>query len=212
MAAIDKIYISTIAQYDEFKDWCDKQPLMVDKYGYTEKISNYLYPRPKVDHSYPAIMAPYFIDAYIIRNCPLDYIQEELKVNYGSGYDEIKQGLAHTTPYTECEYTKGKHFSVLKHPSWGKFNTPFKGSWFVEVKVPKGLPFMHYCMGGEKKPDTWDFFDEYVADYKWASSCAYCKTIKSVKSKIPKWGLPVGTVVKATGRYVGEEWTFLVKK
>ena len=59
--------------------------------------------------------------------------------------------------------------------------------------------------------DTWDFHDEYVIG-GWVSSCAFVSTIKSLKRKIIKWKLPVGTKIIVTGRYVADEYQFIIKK
>ena len=85
MAAIDKIYVSKFEDYLLFKEWCKEQPKIKDKYGKECSISDYLfhYDSFKENGSHPIMSAPYYIDAYIIRNCPFDFIQDELKLNYG---------------------------------------------------------------------------------------------------------------------------------
>ena len=85
MAAIDKIYIDEFEDYLLFKEWCNKQPKIKDKYGSECSISDYLYQYDsfKEGGSYPIFNAPYYIDAYLIRNCPFEFIQDELKLNYG---------------------------------------------------------------------------------------------------------------------------------
>ena len=85
MAAIDKIYVDKFENYILFKEWCNKQSKIKDKYGYECSISDYLYQHDsfKDGRSYPIFNAPYYIDAYLIRNCPFDFIQDELKLNYG---------------------------------------------------------------------------------------------------------------------------------
>ena len=84
MAAIDKIYINKFEDYLLFKEWCNKQPKIKDKYGSECSISDYLYQYDsfKEGGSYPIFRASYYIDAYLIRNCPFDFIQDELKLNY----------------------------------------------------------------------------------------------------------------------------------
>ena len=84
MAAIDKIYIEGYDNYKKFADWCAEQPPFKDKYGKEARLTDYLYKydKPFADTKV-AFCAPEFLDAYIIRNCPFDFIQDELKVNYG---------------------------------------------------------------------------------------------------------------------------------
>lgn len=85
MAAIDKIYVSKFEDYLLFKEWCKEQPKIKDKYGNECSILRYLYQWEtfKDNEFYPILNAPYYIDAYLIRNCPFDFIQDELKLNYG---------------------------------------------------------------------------------------------------------------------------------
>lgn len=89
MAAIDKIYLSSFKTFTEFKKWCEAQPPIKDKYGKEDRISHYInydWYDPKYwkkDDCHPVMNAPYYVDAYIIRNCPIEEVQEELMVNYG---------------------------------------------------------------------------------------------------------------------------------
>lgn len=85
MAAIDKIYVSKFEDYLLFKEWCGKQPKIKDKYGSECSLSDYLFQYNSFTNGkcYPIFNAPYYIDAYLIRNCPFDFIQDNLKINYG---------------------------------------------------------------------------------------------------------------------------------
>lgn len=85
MAAIDKIYVNKFEDYLLFKEWCKEQPKVKDKYGSECSISDYLYQWEsfKDGKAHPIMNAPCYIDAYLIRNCPFDFIQEGLKLNYG---------------------------------------------------------------------------------------------------------------------------------
>ena len=85
MAAIDKIYVSKFEDYLLFKEWCEKQPKIKDKYGSECSLSDYLFQYNSFTNGkyYPIFNAPYYIDAYLIRNCPFDFIQDNLKINYG---------------------------------------------------------------------------------------------------------------------------------
>ena len=80
MAAIDKIYVDSYEKYVEFKKWCEKQPLFTDKYNVKEPMTRYLITGWEKENwvEHPIASFPFYIDAYIIRNCPFDYIQKEL--------------------------------------------------------------------------------------------------------------------------------------
>lgn len=255
MAAIDKIYVDTWEEYIQFKEWCKQQPPLLDKYGKSVKISSYLITGwNKEDWKcYPIFSAPYYVDAYVIRNCPFDFIQKELMLNYGhwsqeriksfyedvknwnneegkcpywakledfitledgtmtikgleeSDYSKIKKGKLYNSPFTSYKYTIGKHFKCIKHPLC-MYNTPYRyKSWFIDIFTPEGLPYMWY----HKEYNSWDFSDEFV--YSDGCSTAFCKTIRALKRFIIKWKLPIGTIVRATGRYIDDTYEFVVK-
>ena len=76
-----------------------------------------------------------------------------------------------------------------------------------DIILPDGMGFMSY----HAEHNSWDFDDEYViAD--WSSSTAFIGTIKALKRLMIKWKLPVGTIVRATGRYVSDTYEFVIKK
>ena len=83
MAAIDKIYIDSFEKYKLFKDWCMTQPKLKDKYGKETSLIDYVfkYTEWKDGAVLPICNNPYYIDAYLIRNCPFDFIQKELIIN-----------------------------------------------------------------------------------------------------------------------------------
>ena len=257
MAAIDKIYINTFEQYSQFRDWCEKQPMLKDKYGVSVPLKKYLYKYSKNgwNGGKPVFQAPYYVDAYLIKNCPFDFIQKELMLNYGhwsqekineaydmvmnrteenkmfytwlseddfkviggvitmpnlekSDYEKIKDSELFNTPFTSKEVTYGKHFKCIKHPKHF-YNRPYGyKNWFIDTILPENLGFMRY----HENHNSWDFSDEFVAS-KWASSTAFCSTIKALKRlMIKKWRLPIGTRVRATGKYVGDFYEFIIMK
>ena len=62
------------------------------------------------------------------------------------------------------------------------------------------------------KIGTWDFIEEFVLSDGESSSNTYCPSLKSIKRRILKWKLPVGTIVTLSGMYVGETYKIIVKK
>ena len=94
MAAIDKIYVDSFEKYKLFKDWCMTQPKIKDKYGKETSLIDYVFKYTEWPEG--AVLQvcnnPYYIDAYLIRNCPFDFIQKELMVSYGKwSQDDIKE-------------------------------------------------------------------------------------------------------------------------
>lgn len=60
MAAIDKIYVDSLEEYELFKDWCAKQPIIEDKYGKIASLLDYVfkYDDWKEDRCYPVCNNP----------------------------------------------------------------------------------------------------------------------------------------------------------
>lgn len=288
MAAVDKIYVNSYKEFKEFKKWCSEQPKLKDKYGHEMSIGAYLYTwwdDPKhweKDDSHPIFSAPYYVDAYVIKNCPLEYIQKELMLNYGhktqedidemynsvinrtpedqkliddadgafpskpidwwwlnkddfeivdgvirmkllekSDYEKIKDGELYASPTREGTYEVGKHFRIVKRPFYQNVcNYPIRyvnkagmkrqPSWDVDVKVPNEEYMWWHDRG--RTIGTWDFSSEFVTDSKWSSSSTYCPSLKSIKRRILKWKLPVGTIVTLQGMYIGERYEIIVTR
>lgn len=82
MATIDKIY-GTHDQYFELYDWCSENIPEACKFFYGE--------REDLNHDEERTLAnfPYRIDKYLIQNCPIEFVQDRLVVQYGDEYDAI---------------------------------------------------------------------------------------------------------------------------
>lgn len=275
MAAIDKIYLSSYEEFCEFKNWCEKQPKLKDKYDNEVSILDYFYDfwdSPKYweeeEKCHPVFCAPYYVDAYLIKNCPLEYVQKELMLNYGywsqerikryyedvknwngdgecpywakledfitledgtmtikglekSDYEKIKDGELYNSPTLEGKYEAGTHFKITKLPFYrvkckypmryrSKSGLRIQPLWDVSIETPGDCESMWWHDRG--KIGTWDFSSEFVTDHNWSSSSTWCPSLKSIKRRILKWKLPIGTIVRLQGRYVGEEYEIVIKK
>lgn len=150
-------------------------------------------------------MAPCYIDAYLIRNCPFDFIQNNLKFMYGDEhYNLIKEDKLYTTSYRQNESINGNHIKCIKHPP--KLYNKIIGCryWFVTVIVPND--YVSYST----KYNRWDFYDEFVINH--SSCCVKYKSIRAVKRAIRKWNLPVGSIITCLGMYIEDIYKFEVIK
>lgn len=253
MAAIDKTYVNW-EDYKAFREWCYNQPKVKDIFGKEVSISKYLYKYDNPFHSkMPVMNAPCYIDAIIIRECPIEGVQSALKTNYGewsdefvneawkavharggmksdnveddfhylcaddftfvdgkptlkrkSSYQKIKDGELYTSPFTSEKYVKGRHFKCKSAPK-RMYDKPFDcGGWSVHVETPKDISgFMWY----DDENGQWFMSDEFCASDSYTDTF-FCKSIRALKRRMRKWGLPVGTKVFAYGDYVGDDYTF----
>ena len=92
MAAVDKIYVNSYDEYIQFRDWLKAQPKLHDKYGKEVSLMEYFFDywdkeswfdKNGENVTHPVYSAPYYVDAYIIRNCPIESVQKDLMINYG---------------------------------------------------------------------------------------------------------------------------------
>ena len=122
MAAIDKIYVDSFEKYNIFKEWCKSQPKIKDKYGEETSLINYVFSYAEWEDGgiLPVCNNPYYIDAYLIRNCPFDFIQKELMLNYGKwdqdmideAYEEVMKRGGEKTESGVFHWLSKDDFSV----------------------------------------------------------------------------------------------------
>ena len=103
MAAIDKTYISDWETFDEIRNWALKQrvPLKdgssvpLRAYMYCPDLTKEEWDRNKEQYNldypdceYEAVLwnTPTYVDVWLIKNCPFEYIQDTLKYQYSGGY------------------------------------------------------------------------------------------------------------------------------
>ena len=158
------------------------------------------------------------LDVWLIRNCPLDFIQERLREQYGGGwskevftshnddnmYDQIKN---HTSPYDTYERNGlGKNIRVNKKvfPIYLRNNRRWT-ELDVSVKFPDGSYGWY-----KEKNDYWKSDDELANSG--GNGCSHCMIkgnpkFKTLYRRLQKWDLPKGTVVTfdfwATHKTVG---------
>jgi hypothetical protein len=60
-----------------------------------------------------------------------------------------------------------------------------------------------------KEHNSWDYIGEFVSS-EWSSNTAYAKTIRALGRLLRKWQLPVGTEVYVNGRYISDDYVFII--
>lgn len=222
MAGIDKLYLA-YSDYLEFKKWCEEQPPIKDKYGREAKLIDYIWEMEEYTDQRAVCSLPCYLDAYVIRNCPLKAVQEEEEGHYNyfynkthyvveGMYEQIKAGLVYASPARE-NVVWGKHFSCTKHPKrkiekpapFKRGSRKMRSKWTVEVLEPLDLWY-------HTDTDTWDYSDEFVDADGWCTNIATVSSMKALKRKLLKWKLPIGALVRVIGAWVGEDYEFVIKK
>jgi hypothetical protein len=155
----------------------------------------------------PVTNTPCKVDYYLAMYCPVKAVQEYLE----SVYEDYKN-LDEWKEYITFDRNPGSKIKVIKYPKFGKINKALnqRFGWHVSVITPDGDGYKSYP---EYYSDTNQWIYDYELEFPIDKSWGWCnyKTIKSLIRNIRKWKLPKGSIVTAQGRYVGEEYEFLIK-
>ena len=231
MAAIDKTYLDSWEQYQQLKDWCSSIGTTMDDYGNKIRPIDFLwnYWKPedfKKGHGVPVWNTPEYFDVWLIRNCPLDFIQDNLKEQYDdngwsktsltgrqeqSAYELIKE---HKSAY-DLYKRNGLGEDAVISVDW-KYNNNFNDDklwWWINIKGAQPEDMWWYngtsdswvnTGQGELKPWTSNVC------HRWGKF-----NIHKVLRMIRKWNLPEGTKVHFDlmyKRYTQKEFIVTVRK
>ena len=192
MAAIDKTYVKSWSQIKETIDWAKTVGTVIDDYGnkinpmwwldgWTEERFNEWMSESSWGEV-PMWNTPEYFDIWLIRNCPIEFIQNRLKEQYASDYDDIKNHKIEADTYVR---NVGKHFTIEVK----ECNTHFKDddlTWFIDVDD----------MWYDEKTNTWRHM--YLEPGPWTSSSLFMKgniNKRKLQRLIKRWKLPVGSVM-----------------
>ena len=160
---------------------------------------------------------PVYVDIWLIRNCPFDFIQDRLKEQYGGGYskemftnhneDDLYEQIKNRTSIYDIYRRNGlgKKAKVLFYDYHeGNLLRDKKLVWFIEVNPywykNKHLPMLESMYSYNEDDDMW-YSDEEAMP--WTSSMANKKgtlTKKNIINLVRKWNLPKNTYIKFLGR------------
>jgi hypothetical protein len=202
MAGIDKTY-GNFDQYLKLKDWLIGKTYKDGKavispidflcdYNCAKSASH-------TGKDFVFWNTPTYFDIWLMKNCPLDFIQERLHEQYD--YDEV---FAESSEYTSFKRSnKETKFKIVKRPN----HHTIKGGglyWLVDVR--------RNC------DNEWFGFDNY--NKTWVpcySSLYYDDSSISIKEMderkvarlVKNWKLPAGLTICFNGPYVGQ--TYIVE-
>ena len=205
MAGIDKTYTSSWEEYRSLVEWC-KDKSFVLKNGDVIRPIKYIYKWEEEDfdgeREIPVWNTPTYLDIWLIRNCPLEFIQERLKEQYGGGWsktaftehnddDMYYKILTHTSPYDTFQ-RNGSHRFYVHYV----LNNKFKDDdlvWWIDIR---GCGWWY-----NEKHKMWYHDDEALPI---SSSCAHYRgniSKRKLARMIKRWNLPIGTQVLFKGDY-----------
>lgn len=232
MAAIDKTYISDWKQYCDLKQWCDSVGRVTDDYGNRFRPSDFMNEWTEKDFSkledgedLPVWNTPTYMDVWLVRNCPLQFMQDRLREQYGGGWSKTaftghnreslyQEILDRTSPYDT--YERNGLGQTARISIDRKLDVRFKDTrmvWWIDV-LDSG--WWYSC-------DTDRWFESSIDLHnrskmgRTSSSCIYrgYMPVKKILRKIRKWDLPEGTRIRFCGeyhRYVQKDFVVTVRK
>lgn len=231
MAYIDKTYFKSYEQYKEVSDWCHQQGTIIDDYGNKFTLTDYLPRKIKFnyetgnfddlgeyDEAYineafesqikegrePSLMlwnTGSLFDVYLIRHCPVTFVQERLKEQYSDAYDKIlnreyvydryeRNGL--DNPHFKLEYSC-EDVPLRYVPRSLDF-------WQIKVDFPTDdEQWMGYGYYDEDKDYWYPWFEPYNREDGNISSLVFYPkklTKRKLARMIKKWKLPKGCKVE----------------
>lgn len=228
MAAIDKTYVSSYEDWKIFDEWAMKtvyttpsgSKLYVKNYCYypsTEYSAEYMKELFNKTDELPVMNTSHILDYFIIKECPLDFVQKRMREVYREEY--YNQILNGTSDYdTFVLLNIGKHISIHKKPRvksirkyWNSYYHKYKKyHYYVDVtlKDSDGCP---QIVGYNEELDKWVYINE-LEELHCSGAHIKSESYKAIIKKILKWNLPVGTEVHAYGRYEEQGFSGTITK
>lgn len=253
MAYIDKTYIVDYQQFKEVRDWCKGKIVETDnglKYhaedfliykNMTEeyfnnwkkeiienRMRNYgeTYEKAYKNAEIPLWNTPFYFDRWLIKNCPIQFIQDRLKYQYDDEYEQIKNGTSSYDTYKRNGLGKNFHYKVIRKPNWKpRYNFPYidrfnNDKYYKENKKP----WWHITIKDTKTdhPISWlantyyNYWTNLEEGLPFNSNTMDIKrknlNIHAIIRMIKKWNLPAGSQVKVLNRYFNYGWIINIKK
>ena len=253
MSYIDKTYIVDYQQFKEVRDWCKgkivetdnglkyhAEDFLIDK-DMTEdyfnnwkkevienRMRNYgeTYEEAYKNAEIPLWNTPYYFDIWLIKNCPIQFIQDRLKYQYDYEYEQIKNGTSSYDTYKRNGLGKNFHYKVICKPNrkprykftyvdrFGNdkcYKENRKPWWLITIDDTKTVNPVSWWVNTEH--NYWTCSEEGLP---FKSNMLVIKrknvNIHAIIRMIKKWNLPAGSQVKVLNRYFNYGWIINIKK
>ncbi len=233
MATINKTYV-TKNELLEAIEWAKNVGTVTSENGHTFQPLAFIYSYNDLDdphyfdeerEEYVLWDTPTWFDRWLYKNCPLDFVQERLEIQYG---DNLKyfDNFVFDDPKNRLERGH-QHYTFLEVPKWhghkwtmrhGRKHNPWpdkKGmqTYFMEIMAPnneyeKDLKY-------DEDTDAWYNRSDNVptgGEYIWQYYHNNPPTKKAILREIRKWYIPRGYIVRIYQlRYKGMDFKILVR-
>jgi hypothetical protein len=203
MAGIDKTYTDNYKDYKSFKEWANKKIITFFD-GHRECIGDWVWDYDKKDFDngeIPIMNTPTWIDIYLIQNCKSSFVLERMKNVYGEcDYNNYKN--VDLTAKPPKNFKQNRKISILNNhkTKFPLHSKPYNGTkWWLQCDD-------NYWYNDETK--TWIHYDSY---YPYNTNTAHIGSIKAIVNHLRKQYLPKGVKFTINGKYIGEEYSVIIK-
>lgn len=234
MAAIDKTYVN-YEQLVEAVKWAISVGEVTLENGYRFRPVDFIYDYNdetgllSVDvtdgfDDYVLWNTPQWFDRWLVKNCPLDFVQTRLYEQYGAdGMQELRDYVYHPV-----EKHKIKKIKCIRHPQWhtckwhmangrrrnpvrshGKYSTqlPYYVDIYKTDNMCDSYAYDEQTNKWYKKHSLMPANDEYI----WQHHHRNIPTTRSIVRAIRRWNIPAGYTVRVTQtKYNGLDFEFIV--
>jgi hypothetical protein len=201
MASIDKTYADSYKEYQEFKDWAKDKEIVFNK-KQKVRLSSYIYHWEEADFidALPIMNTPTYVDIFLIKNCPLKFIQERMREVYDEGDVKEFEGLEFPLKVPK-DYKQNRKVVISKAktiPLYNKGLNSHSGWW---------LQSRNRDWDFDTNSNLWVNRNLY---YPSNTNTSRHKTVKSLIRFLRKQYLPSGLEFILLGRYKGERFTIKI--
>ena len=234
MASIDKTYVDK-DELQEAITWCKNIGLVTLENGYQFTPLSFILGYNDIDdpefdwnrEEYILWNTPTWFDRWLWINCPLEFVRERLKQQYGEDALNEFQTWEYHDPKNNLDFGR-QHYTFLKTPNlkgykWFMYHGRMKNPWpgkctqltmRMEIVSPDGdwMNDLKYC----PQTDSWvkerGFLPHDYNDYIWQLYHKNPPTKKSIIRELRRWYIPKGYIVKISSlKYSGFDFEILVK-
>ena len=236
MAGIDKTYVNR-AELREAVDWANKVGTATLENGYRFRPIEWIRGYNDIDDPefwtseesdyYILWNTPTWYDRWLWLNCPLPFVKERLKEQYGDGLKDFET-WTYQDPKEHPDFGKQK-YTFLKFPKWhgvkwwlgnGRRKNPWPGkskqltlTMEIYPKDRSRTEQLYY----EEKTDEWNPGFGMLpcgrsSDYIWQNYHKRIPTKKSIIRELRHWYIPPGYIVRLSSlSYTSFDFEVLVR-
>ena len=201
MAGIDKTYIKTVKEYRELYEWCKSVGTVTDDYGNRIIPMDYLIPESEEnvsewlkslgdDAEIPIWNTDCIFDLYLIRYCPIKFVQDRMNEVYDEKYIQSVKNKTSVYDTFQRNGVKNPHYKIV-YSKGGKIKSKWQ-YWHIEITLDD------ISLDYDEDEDKWRHYAEAFYGKHGYPTMYFSGRLdkKKLHRWIKKWNLPKGSIVQ----------------